>query len=83
MLAKLGVNVPMTELFGVGGRQLLTHLCATGPRFHSAFGQRIESLVVLIDAFDHEVNELSASIAHSLRDHTGYRAIHTIDGVGP
>jgi transposase len=83
VLAKLGVHVPMTDLFGVGGRQLLAHLGATDHRFHSAFGQRIASLVVLIDAFDHEINELSESIAHTLRDHAGYRAIHAIDGVGP
>ena len=83
VLAKLGVHVPMTDLFGVGGRELLARLCATDRRFHSAFGQSIESLVVLIDAFDHEINELSASIAHVLASHGGYRAIQQIDGVGP
>ena len=52
VLAKHGLAVPMTDLFGVGGRQLLAHLCADDARFHSAYGQRIESLVVLVDAFD-------------------------------
>ena len=83
VLAKLGVQVPMSDLFGVGGRHLLAHLCANDPRFHSAFGQRIESLVVLVEAFDHEIDELSATIAHLYRDHAGYRAIQRIDGIGP
>ena len=83
VLAKHGVQVPMTDLFGVGGRQLLARLCADDARFHSAFGQRIESIVVLVDAFDHEINELSTTIAHLFRDHAGYRAIQRIDGIGP
>jgi transposase len=83
VLAKVGVQVPMTDLFGVGGRELLRQLCVTDVRFHSAFGQRIESMVVLVNAFDHEINELSTSIAHIFRDHTGYHAIQAIDGVGP
>ena len=83
VLAKLGVHVPMTDLFGVGGRRLLAHLCADDVRFHSPFGQRIESIVVLVEAFDREIGELSASIAHAFRDHAGYHAIQAIDGIGP
>ncbi len=83
VLAKVGVHVPMTDLFGVGGRQLLHQLCTTDTRFRSAYGQRIESLIVLIDAYTHEIEELTASIAHMYRDHAGYRAIQQIDGVGP
>ena len=83
VLAKLGVHVPMSDLFGVGGRQLLAHLCADDARFHSAFGQRIESIVVLVEAFDHEIDELSATIAHLFGDHAGYKAIQRIDGIGP
>lgn len=83
VLAKLGVHVPMTDLFGVGGRQLLAHLCQTDMRFRSAFGQRIESIVALVDAFDHEIGELSTTIAHTLKDHAGYHAIQHIDGIGP
>jgi transposase len=82
VLAKLGVHVPMSDLFGVGGRQLLARLCVEDVRFHSAFGQRIESIVVLVDAFDHEINELTTTIAHLFRDHVGYNAIQRIDGIG-
>ena len=73
----------MTDLFGVGGRQLLAHLCTTDARFHSAYGQRLESLVVLVDAFDSEIAELTDSIAHLFRNHAGYRAIQQVAGVGP
>ncbi len=31
VLAKQGPAVPMTDLFGVGGRQRLAHLCADAP----------------------------------------------------
>jgi transposase len=83
VLAKHGLAVPMSDLFGVGGRQLLAHLCTSDVRFHSAYGQRIESLVVLIDTLDHEIDELSSSIAHLFRDHAGYHAIQQLPGVGP
>ena len=83
VLAKRGVHVPMTDLFGVGGRQLLAHLCETDTWFHSAFGQRIESLLELIDAFSDQVTELNTSIAAQLGDHAGYQAIQQIPGIGP
>jgi transposase len=73
----------MSDLFGVGGRQLLAHLCETDARFHSAYGQHIESLVVLVDAFTTEIDELSDSIGHLFRDHAGYHAIQELPGVGP
>jgi transposase len=83
VLAKHGLAVPMSDLFGVGGRQLLAHLCETDARFHAADGQRIESLVVLVDAFTGEIDELTDSIAHVFRDHAGYHAIQELPGVGP
>ena len=83
VLAKHGLAVPMTDLFGVGGRQLLAHLCTTDARFHSAYGQRLESLVVLVDAIDGEIDDLTDSIAHLFRDHAGYRAIQQLPGIGP
>ena len=83
VLAKHGVHVPMTDLFGVGGRDLLAHLCAADPRFHSAYGQRVESLLVLIDAFGQQIDELNATITATFRDHAGYHAIQQIPGIGP
>jgi len=83
VLAKHGMAVPMSDLFGVGGRQLLAHLCATDTRFHSAYGRRIESLVVLVDAVTIEIDELTLSISDVFRDHAGYHAIQQLPGIGP
>src|SRR5215207_3292853 len=83
VLAKHGVQVPMSDLFGVGGREMLAHLCDADPRFHSPYGQRIESLVALIDAFGHEIDELNSSISGAFRTHAGYHAIQQIPGIGP
>ena len=83
VLAKVGVQTTVSDLFGRGGRELLAHLCADDVRLHSSYGQRIESLLALIAAVDHEISELNDSIAHVLRDHAGYQAIQAIDGIGP
>jgi transposase len=83
VIAKRGLAVPMSDLFGVGGRQLLAHLLETDEWFWSPFGQRIESLLVLIDTVDSEVEELNDSITHVFAGHDGYHAIQAIPGVGP
>lgn len=83
VIAKHGLKVPMTDLFGKGGRQLLEHLVETDEWFWSPFGQRIESLVVLIDALNVEIDDLNDSIAGAFADHAGYHAIQQIPGVGP
>lgn len=82
VLAKLGIQARWSDMFGPSGRQLLEHLLTEDTRLHSTFGQRIESLLVLIDALDHEVDELDDSLAHLLRGVRGYDAIQQIPGVG-
>jgi hypothetical protein len=37
VIAKRGLAVPMSDLFGPGGRQLLAHLLETDPWFSSAY----------------------------------------------
>src|SRR4051794_38420323 len=83
VLAKHGLVVPMSDLFGVGGRKLLAHLCTTDTRFRSAYGQRIESLVVLVDALTCEIDDHADTIAGMFADHAGYRAIQQLPGIGP
>lgn len=39
--------------------------------------------MALIDAFDHEIDELNATIAHVFTGHVGYHAIQAIPGIGP
>ncbi len=44
---------------------------------------RVESLLELIEVYDHEVSFFSEVIAARLRHHPGYAAIQAIGGVGP
>jgi transposase len=78
VLAKCGVSVPMSDLFGVAGNELLDRL-----RLAPAYQARIASLRALIDAYDLEIDGFTQMLATQLRDHRGYRAIQAIDGVGP
>jgi transposase len=51
VLAKEGVAVPMTDLFGQAGMQLLSEL-----RLGRAYQLRVSSLLDVIDAFDYEID---------------------------
>jgi transposase len=78
VLAKEGVAVPMSDLFGKAGMALL----AEAP-LARAYRLRVSSLLELIDAFDLEVETFRRMIAEQLDDHVGYRAVQAIPGVGP
>lgn len=78
VLAKQGVHVPVSDLFGAGGRQLLDGLALDGP-FHG----RVASLRRLVEAFTFEIDLWAKSIAAQLTRHPGYAAIQAIGGVGP
>jgi len=78
VLAKEGVAVPMTDLFGVSGTELL-ETC----RLSTAYRTRVESLRDLIEVFDREITKLEADVRHELRGQLGYEAIQAIPGIGP
>ena len=78
VLAKCGVSVPMTDLFGVAGQQLLTEL-----RLPDVYAGRIASLRRLIDAFGFEIDLYAKMTSARLSTHPGYVAVQAIDGVGP
>jgi transposase len=78
VLAKQGVHVPMTDLFGVGGQRLLD-----GLRLDPAYNARVVSLRRLIDALDFEIDIVAKRTATKLAGHPGYLAVRAIDGVGP
>jgi transposase len=67
----------MTNLFGVGGTELLD-----GCQLAEAYRIRVASLRHLIGQFDDEVAMLEREIFGHLADHAGYRAIQVIPGVG-
>jgi len=58
MLAKEGVRVPMSDLFGMGGTRLLDQL-----QLGRAYGLRVASLRGLITAYDQEIAMLGREIA--------------------
>src|SRR3954469_17550163 len=70
VLAKEGVHVPVTDLFGVRGQRLLDEV----PLGH-AYGLRVKSLRELIKAYDHEVATADAAVRAVLLDHVGWQAI--------
>jgi transposase len=78
VLAKEGVSVPVSDLFGLAGNKLLDH-CALRP----AFRHRVESLRELIIAFDKEVGLVDDEVYRFLAGDKGYGAIQQIPGVGP
>ena len=78
VLAAAGVQVPMSDLFGAGGQQLL----ATA-RLAAESRARVDSLLRLITALDFEIELFAKLVAGRLRTDPGYLAIQQIPGVGP
>jgi len=78
VLAKEGVRVPMTDLFGVRGHALLNEV-----HLGDAYRVRVESLRDLIEACDREITMLEEHIAPILAGDLGYQSVQTIPGVGP
>jgi transposase len=77
ILAKDGVTVPMSDLFGAAGTKLLDSLEIAGTR-----AQRVALLSRLHDAHTVEVTALDRDIHRRLVGHGGYEAIQEIHGVG-
>lgn len=78
VLAKQGVAVNASDLFGVAGRSFLDTVPLDG-----AYRMRVDSLLELIDRFDDQVADFEELVADVLADHPGYHAIQAIPGVGP
>ena len=78
MLAKCGIQVPMTDLFGVAGNQLLDRLTLPAP-----YAARIASLRRLIDALDFEIDLFTGLAQRRLAHDPGYVAVQQIPGIGP
>ena len=78
VLAGAGVHVPMSDLFGAGGQQLLaTTRLAVESR------SRVDSLLQMIIALDFEIDTFARLVTQRLRGDPGYTAIQAIPGVGP
>ena len=78
VLAKQGLHLGMTDLFGVGGRKLL----AEAP-LDAAYRLRVNALLRLIDAMDFEIRAVAGPLRVGLAGHAGFQAIQAVPGVGP
>ena len=78
VLAKAGVLIAVSDLFGVTGRQRL----ATVP-LGSAYAERVRSLLELIDVLDDHEARFAGLIAKQLAADRGYQAIQQVPGIGP
>lgn len=78
VFGKEGIAVPMSDLFGKAGRQLLE----SAP-LGRAYAVRVESCRDLLEMCDREMAMVEREIAKVLDGHVGYRAVQTIGGVGP
>jgi transposase len=78
VLAKCGVPVPMSDLFGLGGTRLLD-----GLELPASYAARIASLRRLMEALDFETELFSGMVGSRLATDPGYTAIRTIPGIGP
>jgi transposase len=78
VLAKAGVLIAVSDLFGVEGRQRLARV-----PLEAAYAQRLTSLLKLIDVLDTHERQFAEQIAAKLHGDRGYCAIQQLPGVGP
>jgi transposase len=78
VLAKQGLLVAVSDLFGVTGRTQLDRL-----PLPAVYRARVNALCRLIDAADFEVDLADRQLRGRLAGDRGYRAIQAIPGVGP
>jgi transposase len=78
VLAKCGVQVSMTDLFGVAGIDLLTRVELPG-----VYRGRIDSLRRLMDTLELELDMFTGIVRARLSDDPGYIALLIIPGIGP
>jgi transposase len=78
VLAKCGVQVLMSDLFGLAGVELLDRVALPVP-----YRARVDSLRRLIEAVDFEIDLFGSVLRGRLATDPGYTAILAIPGIGP
>jgi transposase len=78
VLAKLGIPVTCTDIFGKAGTAWLDALRPPQP-----YAGKMSSLRMLIETHTEEIAMLDDVIADLLTDHTGYQVIQQLPGIGP
>jgi transposase len=82
VLAKCGVQVTLTDLFGVAGTELLDRL-RDEQRLPSVYAARIASLRRLMTDLDFEIGVFENLTRGRLDRDPGYVAVQQIPGIGP
>ena len=80
VLAGAGIPVPMSDLFGVSGTELLDR---ASPRLPTAMRARVNSSRSLIGRLDFEIEQFARLVRARLRADPGYAAVQKLPGVGP
>jgi transposase len=78
VLAKCGIQVPMTDLFGLAGTGLLDRL-----DLPAVYAARIASLRRVMDLLDFEIDVFSGLVRARLANNAAHAAVQTIPGIGP
>jgi transposase len=78
VLAKQGLHLPVSDVFGVRGRLLLRQAPLDKP-----YRARVNSLCRLIDAVTWEIELAAKLVTQRLAGDEGYRVIQQLPGVGP
>ena len=78
VLAKCGIQVLMSDLFGVAGTELLQRLQLPAP-----YAARIASLRRLMDDLDFEIELFAGLVRGRVARDPGYTALQNIPGIGP
>src|SRR4051812_10181667 len=78
VLAKNGLLIPRSDMFGVDGRRRLAALVLP-----EAFRIRLDSQPRIIDLLEVEIDALDARIAALFTDEPAYRAVLRVPGIGP
>jgi len=82
VLAKCGVQVVMSDLFGLAGTALLEDLTQAG-RLPAPYAARICSLRRVMDLLDFEIDLFAGLARGRLARDPGFTAVQTIPGIGP
>lgn len=82
VLAKAGIGVPVSDLFGVTGTKLLERLTTCG-QLPGAYAARVVSLRAVIDLLDAEIDTFASLTQRQLHGDRGFAAVQTIPGIGP
>ena len=82
VLAKCGIQISLTDLFGVGGLELLDRLQESG-RLPGPYLARVRSLRRVIEDLDFEIDLFAGILRGRLARDPGYLAVQQIPGIGP